>query len=98
MACDGVGDRTDADFVFVGDTAARPSWLVKISQERQRRAANGDIVFNQFRQRTIGEGCVADVVVLFESFNRGAIATADPQGAIGEDAFGIADVPENFLG
>src|SRR5215472_13211578 len=97
MACDRVGNRADADFVVVGDAAAGPGCLVKIPQERQRSAANSDVIFDHFGQRTIREGTVADIVVLFESFDGRAIAAADTQGAIGKDAFAVADVSEDLL-
>ena len=97
VACDGVGDCAHAYLVIVGDAAAGPGCLVEIPKKSQRGATYGDVFLDQFGQKTIGEGTVADVVVLFESFDGSAIAAADAECAIGEDAFGIADVAENFF-
>src|ERR1700752_915850 len=65
-----VGEGADADFVVVGDAATHPGVLVEIAKECQRGAADGDVVFDDFGERTRGEGAVADVVVLLEAGER----------------------------
>src|SRR5579864_1338174 len=93
-----VGQGTDADLVVVGGAATPPSSFVEIAQECQRGAADGDVVFDDFRQGTRGEGAVADVVVLLEAGQRSAVSARDAQSAVGEDALGITDVAEDFFG
>ena len=78
-----VSQGADADFVVVGDAAAHPGLLVEIAKERQRSAADGDIVFDDFGQRTRGEGAVADVVVLLETGQRSAVSARDAQSSDG---------------
>src|SRR3954462_11150230 len=97
VACNGVRDGADAYFVLVGDAVAHPGLLVQVAQQGQRCPADCNVVFAEFAEGTNREGTVGDVVVLLETLDRSTISAGDPQGAVGKDAFGIADVAQHFF-
>ncbi len=97
MACDDVSQRPHGDFILVRDAAPPPCGFVKIAQQRNSGAAYGDEVFHQIGQRTLRERSIAHVVVLLEAFDGSGVSARDAQGAVGEDALGVADVSEDFL-
>jgi len=90
-----IAESADGYFLLVGDAAAGPGLLVEIPQQGQRGAPDGDVVFDDFGKRH--PGSVADIVILLETFDGRAISARDVESPIGEDALGIANMPEYFL-
>ena len=92
-----VGQGADADSRSCWRCRGASRLLVEVAEQRQRGAADGDVVFDDFGERTRGERAVANVVVLLEAFDGRAVSAGDAQSAVGEDAFGVADVAEDFF-
>src|SRR5215831_3294798 len=97
VACGQVGDGADTEFGVVRYAASRPGWFVQIAIERQRGAADGDVILDQVSDRAMREGAVLYVVVLLKTGQRGAIAAGDTEGAIGKNSLAVADVAEHFF-
>src|SRR5882762_2223777 len=84
-----VGERPDAHFVLIGDTAAQSVLCIEIPKQGHGRGAHIGELLNQIGERPLPEVAVANVIVLFVAFDRSLISARDAQGAIGHDAFRI---------
>src|ERR1700722_1884846 len=98
VPCDDISDSADADFILVCSTAPSPRRFVKIAQQGKCGLAYSDKVFHQIAQRTMREWAIANVVILLEALHRRGIAARDAERAVGENALGIAHVPQDFFG
>src|ERR1700751_6106076 len=97
MSCDDEGQRTSTDVVLVCSADAGSGVSIKMQKKCQRCLANGSELINQISQRALAEVAGANVIVLFESFDRRLVAASDPQGAVGHDALCVIDVAQDFL-
>src|SRR5262245_46657190 len=97
VAGEGEADGANADLLAVSGAAASPGLGIEVAEQRDRRAAHGDEVFDEVLEGAAGERAVANVVVLLEAFDRGLVATRDAEGTVGEDAFGVVYVAEQFF-
>src|ERR1700723_3626328 len=98
MPCDDISESADADFILVCSTAPSPRRFVEMAQQGEGGPAYSDKVFHQIAQRTMREWAIANVVVLLEALHRGGIGARDAERAVGENALGIAHVPQDFFG
>ena len=70
----------------------------RLRNSEMRRAAHRDELFDQIAHRPLREPTIADIIVLLKTLQRRSVSPRNAQGAIGEDALGVADMAENFLG
>jgi hypothetical protein len=67
VAGDHICQRADGDFVLAGDAATGPGCFVEIAKQRDRGAADGNVILDEIFERTARERAIADVIVLLES-------------------------------
>jgi hypothetical protein len=96
MPGDDEGERADSDFVAAGDAGAHPRFIGEIAEERNCGEADAaEFLDVRGPGQAIGLGA-GDGDVLVEAGERVRKASGEPESAIGEDAFGIGDVAEDF--
>src|SRR5258708_8523340 len=89
--------RAHRHFLLAGDSTPRPGFFRKRPKQRKTCTAHERKFLGETGKGPLAEPAIFDKVVLFESRKRCLIATRDPQGPVGENTFGIGDMPENFL-
>src|ERR1051325_2389651 len=94
---DDVREGAHADFSVAGHAPPQPGGLRQVAQQGEGGAPHRPEIAREVLQGQAAEVGAGDVIVLLEAFDRGAVVAPEAQGAVGEDALGVADVTDDLL-
>jgi len=97
VACGNESQRSHRHFLLAGDSAPCPSSFRERAKQRETGAAHERKFLGEAGKSSFAEPAILNEVVLFESGKRRLVSTRDPQRPVGEDPFGIRDMPKYFL-
>src|SRR5580692_11280934 len=64
-----ISQRPHAHFILVGNSTPHPSCLIQISQQRQRRPPNRNVVLNDLRELRCRKRTILHIIILLEALD-----------------------------